>query len=57
MKGLGSILRINRRVLLSGLALLPVLSGAASAFAQTQSAQGSSLDSWNEGPAKQAILD
>src|SRR5947207_2727948 len=48
---------INRRVLLSTLALLPALSGPLlpdSAPAQTP---GGLLQSWNEGPAKQAILD
>jgi phosphoglycolate phosphatase-like HAD superfamily hydrolase len=48
---------INRRVLLSMLALLPALSGAPlpiCALAQTTS---SPLPSWNEGAAKQAILD
>jgi phosphoglycolate phosphatase-like HAD superfamily hydrolase len=47
---------INRRVLLSTLALLPALSGAllsVSAAAQTPGG----LPSWNEGPAKQAIFD
>src|SRR6266540_4210269 len=48
---------INRRVLLSTLALLPALSGPllpVSALAQTP---GGLLPSWNEGPAKQAIFD
>ncbi len=49
---------INRRVLLSSLALLPALFGApAPAAAQTQTAQGNLLDSWNDGPAKRAILE
>jgi phosphoglycolate phosphatase-like HAD superfamily hydrolase len=50
---------INRRVLLSTLALLPVLSGAllpVSAPAQTATPSGL-LPSWNDGAAKQAILD
>ena len=50
---------INRRTLLSTLALLPVFSGpflVASAQAQT-ARPGSVLPSWNDGPAKQAILD
>jgi phosphoglycolate phosphatase-like HAD superfamily hydrolase len=49
---------INRRVLLSTLALLPALSAplfSVSALAQTTSS--GTLPSWNEGPAKQAILD
>ncbi len=50
---------INRRALLSSLAVLPALSGAlltAAAQAQTAASAGV-LPSWNEGPAKQAILD
>jgi phosphoserine phosphatase len=50
---------INRRVLLSTLALLPALSGPllpVSAPAQTAT-PGGLLPSWNEGPAKQAIFD
>jgi phosphoglycolate phosphatase-like HAD superfamily hydrolase len=49
---------IHRRVLLSCLASLPALSGLRlAAIAQTQTAQDVPLGSWNEGPAKQAILD
>jgi hypothetical protein len=50
---------INRRALLSTLAALPALSGtllAASAQVETVP-PGGVLPSWNEGPAKQAILD
>jgi phosphoglycolate phosphatase-like HAD superfamily hydrolase len=50
---------IDRRVLLSTLALLPVLSGplaSTSASAQATTSSGA-LPSWNEGPAKQAIID
>ncbi len=48
---------INRRTLLSALALLPTLPGTlAFAAAQTGSPDGV-LTSWREGPAKQAILD
>ena len=50
---------INRRALLSTLAVLPALSGpflSASAQAQTTASSGA-LPSWNDGPAKQAILD
>ena len=50
---------INRRVLLSTLALLPALSGPllpVSARAQSETA-GDLLPSWNDGPAKQAIFD
>ena len=50
---------INRRSLLSTLAVLPALSApflSGSALAQT-TASGGVLPSWNDGPAKQAILD
>ena len=50
---------INRRALLSTLAVLPALSAplvSVSALAQT-TASGGVLPSWNDGPAKQAILD
>ena len=50
---------IDRRTLLSALALLPALSVpllTAPASAQTTTSSGA-LPSWNEGPAKQAILD
>jgi phosphoglycolate phosphatase-like HAD superfamily hydrolase len=58
MKSDSSFSDINRRVLISGLALLPVLSASPfSATAQAQATQGGSLASWNEGPAKHAILD
>ena len=49
---------IDRRVLISGMALLPALSGMRLVgIAQAQTTQGGSLASWNDGPAKQAILD
>jgi phosphoglycolate phosphatase-like HAD superfamily hydrolase len=51
--------RIHRRALISTLALLPALSGpfgSISASAQT-APLNDALPSWNEGPAKQAILD
>jgi phosphoglycolate phosphatase-like HAD superfamily hydrolase len=57
MKPIAPSSGINRRVLLSTLALLPALSGPlrpATAPAQTP---GGLLPSWNEGPAKQAIFD
>ena len=50
---------IDRRTLISTLALLPILSEAVApmpASAQT-AASGGALPSWNDGPAKQAILD
>src|SRR6516225_6011761 len=58
MKSHSPLSGINRRMLISGLALLPVLSGLPfSASAQAQTTQDASLGSWNEGPTKQAILD
>ena len=58
MKSDSSLLGINRRVLISGLTMLPVLSGLPfSARAQTQAIQDGPLGSWNEGSAKQAITD
>src|SRR5262245_47548368 len=49
---------VNRRVLLSALAALPALSATLrSAAAQAQPATPGNLPSWNEGPAKQAIVD
>lgn len=46
---------VNRRLVLGALAALPVLPGVLAATAGAQTAQP--LSSWNEGPAKQAILD
>src|SRR5215470_9859087 len=49
---------IDRRTLVSGLAALPVLSASwPPTLAQAQTSGGSPLASWNDGPAKQAILD
>jgi phosphoglycolate phosphatase-like HAD superfamily hydrolase len=56
---------VNRRILLSTLATLPVLTGPHVTVAQAQSPDrpaqaqlpGNALPSWNDGPAKQAILD
>jgi phosphoglycolate phosphatase-like HAD superfamily hydrolase len=56
----GNILRfgIDRRTLLSTAALLPALSAPLwSVSASAQTASSDTLPSWNEGPAKQAILD
>jgi phosphoglycolate phosphatase-like HAD superfamily hydrolase len=47
----------NRRVLLSTLAALPILSAPIVPIsAQGQTATGDPLPSWNDGPAKQAII-
>src|SRR5215831_17866468 len=49
---------IDRRALVSSLALLPALSGTLfSTLAQAQTAPEAALASWNDGPAKQAIFD
>jgi hypothetical protein len=48
---------LNRRVLLSTLAALPILSAPIVPIsAQAQTATGDPLPSWNDGPAKQAII-
>jgi phosphoglycolate phosphatase-like HAD superfamily hydrolase len=59
MKTIAASSGIDRRALLSALALLPTLSVPLlpiSAPAQTPTA-GGPLPSWNDGPAKQAIID
>jgi hypothetical protein len=49
---------IDRRTLLTTLALLPALSALSSSLsASAQTASSGLLPLWNEGPAKQAILD
>ena len=51
---------ISRRFLLGTLAALPMLPrllSATVAQAQTDQTQSTSLASWNDGPAKRAILD
>jgi len=58
MKSARPSLHINRRVLISGVALLPALSAIPlRGVAQAQTTTGSSLSSWNDGLAKQAITD
>jgi hypothetical protein len=60
MKSITPFSSINRRVLLSTLALFPALSGplvSVSARTQTATAGSGLLPSWNDGPAKQAIFD
>jgi hypothetical protein len=59
MKPVISSLHVNRRALLSALAALPAVSGTfltAAALAQTASPSGA-LPSWNDGPAKQSVID
>ena len=49
---------LNRRAAISGLALLPTLGQTLfPSFAQAQGSQAAPLASWNDGPAKQAIID
>jgi phosphoglycolate phosphatase-like HAD superfamily hydrolase len=49
---------LNRRAAISGLALLPTLGQTLlSSFAHAQGSQAAALTSWNDGPAKQAIID
>ena len=48
---------VNRRVLLSTLATLPVLSSALQPSFVLAQTPGGVLPSWNDGPAKQAIVD
>jgi hypothetical protein len=65
MKPIIPQISVSRRILLSTLAALPVLTGPHITVAQAQlpdrPAQahlpGNALPSWNDGPAKQAILD
>jgi hypothetical protein len=59
MKAIISHAAVNRRVLLSTLAALPALAGPLLPTASNAQAQSPErpLDSWNDGPAKQAILD
>jgi len=49
---------INRRAAISGLALLPTLGQMLfSTIIQAQGTQAAPLASWNDGPAKQTIID
>jgi phosphoglycolate phosphatase-like HAD superfamily hydrolase len=48
---------INRRRLVSTLAVLPLATGAVAGSARAEESQKQPLGSWNDGPAKQAILD
>lgn len=48
---------INRRKLVSTFAVLPLASRTFVSSAEAQASPGQPLASWNEGPAKQAILD
>jgi hypothetical protein len=49
--------KVSRRTLVSSLALFPALAGTLlSSSARAQVTQGEPLASWNDSPAKQAIL-
>ena len=49
--------RIDRRTLVSGLALLPAAGSLLSTPVRAQDASRAPLASWTDGPAKQAIID
>src|SRR5437763_10537399 len=49
--------RVDRRILLSSLAMLPVLSASLRSTSAVAQAQGNPLPSWNEGATKASILD
>jgi len=49
--------RISRRILLSTAAALPAVSELVVATAAEAQASAQVLPSWNDGPAKQAIVD
>jgi phosphoglycolate phosphatase-like HAD superfamily hydrolase len=57
MKGNDTTSAIDRRALVAGLALLPVAGSFASTPAPAQGTPADPLASWNDGAAKQAILD
>src|SRR5215472_9785033 len=58
MKSEGRAFDIKRRTIISGLALLPSLGQTLfPSFARAQGSQPTPLASWNDGPAKQAIID
>src|SRR5215467_379070 len=58
MKSLRKSADLTRRGIVSGLALLPALSGALRAsLAQALAPLAAPLPSWNDGPTRQAILD
>ena len=57
MKPITRFPSIDRRVLLSSLAMLPVLSASLRSTAAVAQAQRDPLPSWNEGATKTSILD
>jgi len=57
MKWNDTLTGIDRRALVSGLALLPVAEALPSTPALAQVVQADPLASWNDGPAKQTIVD
>jgi phosphoglycolate phosphatase-like HAD superfamily hydrolase len=57
MKSDGLLPGIDRRTLVSGLALLPVVGSFLSTPVRAQDTSNAPLASWTDGPAKQAIID
>src|SRR5712671_1272166 len=57
MKPIARLPRVDRRVLLSSLAMLPVLSAPLRSTVAVAQAQRDPLPSWNEGATKASILD
>ena len=57
MKRIAKVPVVDRRVLLSSLAMLPVLSAALRSTVAVAQAQPDPLPSWNEGATKASILE
>ncbi len=57
MKSISSLVDLDRRMLLKGLAALPALAIPLSFIVSSASAQTDALPSWNEGPTKASITD
>src|SRR3954469_25390831 len=57
MRPMKQLSRVDRRVLLSSLAMLPLLSGSLRSTAVLAQTQRDPLPSWNEGATKASILD
>ena len=57
MKPINRFPRIDRRVLLSSLAMLPLLSASLRSTSALAQAQGDPLPSWNEGATKASIVN
>ena len=57
MKSDDLVPNIDRRTLVSGLALLPAAGPLLSTLVRAQNASSAPLASWTDGPAKKAIID